>query len=399
MKKNVIITGGELFNKGAQAMTFAVISTIKKINPDINCILLSTKDAIERSEEDKKKYNFEILPYRIKDIFLDKIKVPHRLIKKCDEKYVKDMKNILNETAMMIDISGYVLSSDWGRKRCQSFLMKILIAKKYSIPAYIMPQSFGPLNFKGIDAIFINSMIRSLMPYPKIIYAREEKGYKLLTEKFKLKNVQRSLDTVLLCDSVDEKLIYKKTHEEQEICIRENSIAILPNQRTLEHGNKENISSLYKKIISNATSQGLNVYLISHAADDVEFCMKLKKLFETNPKVLYLNKELSCIEFERIIKKFNYLVASRYHSIVHAYKQGVPCVILGWADKYKELATVFGQEDYLFDISKTFNEKVILNATNKLQDNYSSEKIIINEKLKEVRSKGSFDFFKILEDV
>ena len=62
MKKNVIITGGELFNKGAQAMTFAVISTIKKINPDINCILLSTKDAIERSEEDKKKYNFEILP-------------------------------------------------------------------------------------------------------------------------------------------------------------------------------------------------------------------------------------------------------------------------------------------------------------------------------------------------
>jgi len=399
MKKNVIITGGELFNKGAQAMTFTVISTIKKINPDINCILLSTKDAVERSEEDKKRYNFEIHPFKVKEVFLDKLKFPHVLLKSSDGKYIKDMKNILKETVFMIDISGYVLSSDWGRKRSQSFLMKILIAKKYSIPVYIMPQSFGPFDFKGINALIINSMIRKIMPYPQIVYAREEQGYRLLTEKYLLNNVQRSLDTVLLCDPVDESLIYKKRPNKLEICIKDNSIAILPNQRTLERGNKEKIYSLYKKIISSIVASGMNVYLISHAVDDQGLCVQLKKFFENNTKVLYLDKELSCIEFEEMTKKFNFLVASRYHSIIHAYKQAIPCLILGWADKYKELASVFKQSDYLFDISNDFNEKTILDANKKIIMNYNLEKNVISERLLQIRNKNSFTFFEKLENI
>ena len=39
--RNIIITGGELFNKGAQAMTFVTVNELKKRFPDHQIYLLS----------------------------------------------------------------------------------------------------------------------------------------------------------------------------------------------------------------------------------------------------------------------------------------------------------------------------------------------------------------------
>lgn len=52
MKKNVVLFGGSLFNKGAQAMTFITVDEIAKRMPDHNVILLSSKD-YERNELEK----------------------------------------------------------------------------------------------------------------------------------------------------------------------------------------------------------------------------------------------------------------------------------------------------------------------------------------------------------
>ena len=42
--KNIIITGGELFNKGAQAMTFITVDEIKKRFSDHRILVLSEMD-------------------------------------------------------------------------------------------------------------------------------------------------------------------------------------------------------------------------------------------------------------------------------------------------------------------------------------------------------------------
>ena len=42
--KNIIITGGELFNKGAQAMTFITVDEMKKRFTDHNIYVLSEMD-------------------------------------------------------------------------------------------------------------------------------------------------------------------------------------------------------------------------------------------------------------------------------------------------------------------------------------------------------------------
>ena len=50
--KNIIITGGELFNKGAQAMTFIAVDEMKKRFPDHQILVLSEMD-LQRSKEER----------------------------------------------------------------------------------------------------------------------------------------------------------------------------------------------------------------------------------------------------------------------------------------------------------------------------------------------------------
>lgn len=385
MKKYVMITGGELFNKGAQAMTFSVITAIKKINPKIVCVLLSTKDYMERPKEEKEAYGFLILPYRIKEIIYGIGKET-------------EITGILKNCNMMLDISGYVLSSDWGKRRCQSFLLKILIAKIYSIPVYVMPQSYGPLEFKGIDSFIIDRMIRFIMPYPEVIYAREKQGFQLLTEKYGLPNVKRSLDMVLLNDHIDSELIYKVVPEKRIVPILGNSVGIIPNQRTIEHGSKERILELYMDIIETLLSAGKNVYLLSHSKDDEGVCEEIKGKYVGDSRIIYLRQEFSCIEFEDIIKNFEYVIASRYHAVIHAYKRSVPCIILGWAVKYQEVAEIFGQDEYIFHISGEFSGKNVMRAIHKMNTSYEKEAEAIRKKLVTYRNGNIFGFLEQLGD-
>ena len=59
MEKYILVTGGELYNKGAQAMTFITADEIAKRWPNCKMVLLSPRD-VKRPESEKSKYKFEI---------------------------------------------------------------------------------------------------------------------------------------------------------------------------------------------------------------------------------------------------------------------------------------------------------------------------------------------------
>ncbi|GAE28192.1 hypothetical protein JCM9140_4400 [Halalkalibacter wakoensis JCM 9140] len=64
MGKYVLITGGELFNKGAQAMTFTTVNEIKSRFKDKEIVLLSSRDYL-RDKNEKEQYSFKILPMNL----------------------------------------------------------------------------------------------------------------------------------------------------------------------------------------------------------------------------------------------------------------------------------------------------------------------------------------------
>ena len=177
--------------------------------------------------------------------------------------------------------------------------------------------------------------------------------------------------------------------------IAPDSIAVIPNGRNLSVGKEETVLELYREAIRRGLEQGKTVYLLHHATSDAKICTKLKASFSAEDRVVLLEREFSCLEFNELVKRFSYLVASRFHSIVHAFKNGIPCIALGWAKKYDDLLAQFGQEGYLFDVRKDPDAREIAKAMDLLNSRRETESAMILSCLAEVQQENVFDILTL----
>ena len=390
---NVIIVGGELFNKGAQAMTFTVVDQIKRRFQDKDIYLFSTRD-FNRDEKEKNIYDFNILPWDLKSkLWL--LCSRNKLFKKDNHKYnyIKDnIKEIIKGTEFFIDISGYALSSQWGWFSSVNYLLNIIIAKNYSIPYYIFPQSIGPFDYSLKYKIFLYPLLKLYLKYPKRIFPREKEGLECVY-KFRRKNVEKKYDIVLQNQGYNLANIFKKKVNLKNIEIENNSVGIIPNLKVVERINSEETYPIYKLIIKKIINAKKSVYILRHSHEDLVICEKIKKFFPNNKNVILISDDLNSIELESIIKQFDFVIASRYHSIVHSYKNAVPALVIGWATKYFELLKDFDQLGYFFDCRDGININEINDKIDKLVQNYKYEKKKIIYKINSMQKENIFDIF------
>ncbi len=396
----ILITGGQLFNKGAQAMVFTVVNEIKKKFPNKKIVLLSSRDFL-RNNEDKNQYTFDIMPYsnRLKLSlaggvynFINTLYKPKRYIEAFG-KYEKTLRNYFENAKMILDISGYGLSSQWGFTKSLFYIMNIIIAKKFKKKIYLLPQTLGPFNYKSIIAkTIIKCLLKKYLPYPSLIFVREKESISEI-KKFTQNNVLNSNDIVLQNKheySLD--YIYKKgePNVKNPIIINKNAICIVPNQKTLVHGNSQDIYKTYKIIIERLLKEGTKIYLLCHSEDDLPICQKIKSDCNDN-RVVILNRNYNCLELKDIISQFNFIIASRYHAVIHAYKTGVPVVVLGWSDKYRSLLDLFTQTEYLFDVRNEIMPDLIEEKIIEMGKNHIICSKIIIQKLKQIQSINIFN--------
>ena len=339
--KDIIVFGGGTKNKGAQALILTLMDKIRLKNKKCVIHFFSTSD-FNNQYEIERKYKLQIHRWEI----MDKIKL-------------LDMKerSVFNRADLIIDISGFALASNWGVLSSLSYILNVIIAKKYSIPMLIYPQSFGPFNYKFWQKMFLFPLFRLYLKYPEKIYSRENSGF-LILKKFTKNNIAKSPDLVLTHGKYDMENIYKKKPSFIQYKIDNNSVGIIPNQKVLENmkNSREKLFKFYDNLINEIIHNNKKVYIMRHSQEDLSFCKEIKQLFENNKKVVLIQKDLDAIELENIIKQFDFIVASRYHSIIHAYKNGIPAFVIGWAVKYKELLANFNQLDYFLDCRLFINE-------------------------------------------
>lgn len=388
--RNIIITGGELFNKGAQAMTFITVDEIRKRFPDHQIYLLSEMD-LARPEEERQRYAFDFTGwFPIKFAWCQHNLLLRLLCRMRNSAELKQAENIYKNCDAMIDISGYALGSNWIRQINDRYLDHLEFAQAFGIPVYLMPQSFGPFTF-GEEHPGIDERCCKLLPTCKAILAREQDGYDALVNTYGLTNVRLAPDLVLNNKGIDLSHVFKTIPEMNLPEIQPDSIAVVPNGRNLSVGSGEDVLALYREAIRHGLEQGKTVYLLHHATSDAKICAQLKEQFAEDGRVVALEREFSCLEFNELVKRFDYLVASRFHSIVHAYKNGIPCITLGWAKKYEVLLEQFGQSQYLFDVRKSPNEENLTAAMNRLNRSREKESATILSHLADVQQENVFD--------
>lgn len=391
--KNIIIAGGGLVNKGAQAMTLISICELKKRFPDHRIYLL----AWNTSPEERQRhaiYDLELLavpPLKFAE-------AAHNPLKKAifalryRQAFV-EADAVYRNTDLLIDVSGYALGSNWSAKVCNDYLDNIEHALAYDIPVYLMPQSFGPFDYTDAAGKAIDDRTRRLFPRIKHIFAREQEGYDALVSHYGLSNVTLTHDMVLASRIHDYSPALRGKIEWPLPEITENSMCLIPNVRVADNGVND-IEKLYCAAVEAGLAQGLYVYITYHSTQDKELCANLKASFADDHRVILLDRDHSCMEFNELVNKFRFVVASRFHAIVHALKNGIPCVALGWAVKYTDLMNLFGQGQYIFDLRHDVDPDAIQSAIAAMNQNFIAESQKIRVTLPTVQAENVFDLIK-----
>ncbi len=393
----VLIIGANLVNKGAQSMLFVTVDEIKKRFP--NALVYFADDTYS----DVEPYTFTRVYYTQDTKYIAMyhsvaLKTKH-LVKDCIKTIVgrhsnlwtyKELEHIISGINLIVDISGFNLGKKWSAEIQESYLDNIRLAKKYNIPIILMPQSFGPFDYEPEKQYLIREMA-DLLPYATKIFAREQEGYQMLINTFQLSNVELSTDLVLQNKGVDLNNIFKSPQQITTPDIMHNSVGIIPNKQCFNRGNREKILEIYKAVIEKIADLDKEVYIFRHSSEDLDVCKEIYSLC-SDKRIHFLDNDFSCFEYDEFVKHFSFIVCSRYHGIVHAYRNCVPSVLLGWAIKYKELSELFGQARYSFDIT---DEKVkideIVSATGKMCENYKIESDTISQYLEPIQRKNCFE--------
>ena len=392
--RNIIITGGELFNKGAQAMTFVAVDECKKRFPDHEIYVLSEMD-LRRPKEEREQYAFKFTgwyPIQFAKCQSNPLLRTAHLLRHGKE--LEACEKLYRNCDLMIDVSGYGLGSNWGVNQLTNYLNHLEFAKAFDIPCYLMPQSFGPFEFRG-EKETQGNRVQNLLSSVKLICAREQEGYDELRSRYQLENVVLYPDLVLSNSGIDVRNVFTSPAPINIPVIHENSVAIIPNNKCTEVEDETKLLSLYQAIIEYLLNREKTVYLLSHATTDRELCEKIKSLFSSTEKVIWLDQDFSCLEFNALVSHFEFLVASRFHSIVHAFKNGVPCIALGWAVKYSILMREFSQDDYCFDLRDGLESERLVAAIDRMSLANKDERTMILKQMKRIQSKNAFDLLSL----
>ncbi len=393
MKKNIIIVGGGMVNKGAQAMSFIAISELKKRFPGHTIYLYSPSD-ISNTTIKFSNYNFKFLGwFPLKFAKCYKNSFWRTLIKLRNKSEFLEFDSVYSHTDFIIDISGYALGSNWNDKICNDYLDMLEIAYFLNIPIYLMSQSFGPFDF-STQRNNLNERIKKLLPTAKVICAREQEGFDALKKHYNLDNVILAPDIVLNNKGINLESIFKTIPEIKVPDVKINSVAVIPNNRNFEVGDPKQAMDVYINIVSALLEKNKTVYILYHSNVDLKICQLIKDKFSDNDNVILLEQDFGCLEFNEIIKKFDFAVASRFHSIVHSYKNGIPCITVGWSQKYLNLLREFEQDKYMFDIRNNIERNDIVNAIDRIDQNRNNESNVILNNLPKFQGKNVFDIIE-----
>lgn len=396
----IMIVGANFVNKGAQSMLFIAVDEIKKRYPDAEVLFAST-DIIKNVDE----YAFTYVYYskEAKNIALGRKALFIRM-RQCIKDTVKwligrrillwkymDLSRCLNEIDMIIDISGFNLGSGWSTEIHEAYLDNIRLAKKYDIPIVLMPQSFGSFDYPEDKQYLIREM-QELLPYAKVIFAREKEGCQMLKDTFQLTNVKLSTDLVLQNQEIDLKHIYSNPPKMDLPKIGSGTVGVIPNIQCFNHGNRERILEIYRAVIKDLLAKEKKVCIFRHSSEDMEMCRAIYEMFSNNENVHLLENDFSCVEFDQFVKQYDFVICSRYHGIVHSYRNYVPCVLLGWAVKYRELAEIVGQARYSFDITDDkLSVQQIKSAIDNMCGKFGNESEVIKKHLETIQKDNCFN--------
>lgn len=233
-----------------------------------------------------------------------------------------------NEIDLILDGSGFAFGDFWGpSKAADRMADHIEKWKKQGVKVVLLPQAMGP---------FRNSALRAKMEVilnnATLIFVRDKYSLK------HIRDIPAEQSHIHLMPDFTNLLEGKLPGYFRD---GESKIGIIPNSKVIQSGmlEKKVYMTLLNKIIEDIKAGGDTPYFLIHAGEE-DFLLA-KEVNKSYSKRIKIIKEEDPVYIKGIIGNSKGIITSRFHGLVSALSQAIPCLAFGWSHKYKAL-----MEDY-----------------------------------------------------
>lgn len=261
-------------------------------------------------------------------------------------------------------------------------LYQIRLALRYGKKVYVLPNSIGPLRNKFAKKMVVKTLRRcSLITLRENISLNFVKSLGVDAERypdlgFYLKPTKNDFSKYLTSKGVNLK--------------RKNVIITLRPYRFSGHQNPDLFYDKYKNsvvtFIEYICSKGYGVTFFAHTLgpssheDDRIALQEVFELLSDNIKsnITYIeDKELNCQDVEKIYSYYDFMIGTRFHSVIFSLNVGTPSIAIAYGgNKGKGIMEDLGNSDFSIDIDKLESDTLVT-----LFDNLELSKDIYLENL------------------
>lgn len=298
-------------------------------------------------------------------------------------KIKKDSYNIFRDAdAVFVKGGGFIHS--YGGKTALYYiyfqLFHILLAQSLGKDVYIFPNSFGPFKGWGVKALVKRAFRKS-----KIITSREQRSSAMCKHEL-------DVDVVTYPDFGF--FLPNTKYSDKDTFIRVNNIPpghklVAITARPHRFMQSENPIHAYKVFVESMRSfadwlysEGFFPVFVEHvyAVNDHEndsYCIKdIVKGLETGHYVYFSDRTINCMELKCVYGYFDYIVGTRFHSMIFAMSNMVPGIAITYVgNKGEGIMEDMGLQDYYLKIGDvTFN-----NLRQKFEYLVRSEEVVKNK--------------------
>ncbi|MCJ8320902.1 MAG: polysaccharide pyruvyl transferase family protein [Colwellia sp.] len=348
--KNVLLVGTYCaLNKGDQLMQTVMIEQLSKLPLPPKIKLASPFIDIDKNfykDISIVKSRRRNLPFSLFNILL-LILLPERLvIKYCA--HISELKAYY-EADIIIDLSGDMLTEDYGIIVGISHSIPLILAKVLKKKYLITAQSIG--KFRFLKPLYIN-----LLNSAELVLCREDITLNYLKD-LKIKNLKRVDDLGFLLKP--SKSTFSVSNSPY-FCFSPSGLLLKKFCANLS--TQEQIKSMASLLDKISEDYNILPVLVPHVMtpagklDDDKVCLLIANEMKSTPVIL--DKKLLPDEIKKIISHSKLMIALRMHAAIAALSESVPVIAVAYSHKMHGVMASCNQKEFIIDYDDNSNEQI-----------------------------------------
>lgn len=286
---------------------------------------------------------------------------------------------IKNADAVFVKGGGFIHS--YGAKTDPYFLYfltyHIRLAEAYGKKTVVLPNSIGPLN-----NCFARNVALKALRQTTLLTTREKISNQFL-ESLSVKNSFFPDLGFFLNPSERDMSDYLLSHG-----IPVDKKKVVMTLRPYRFLGKSNPQELFRKyiysfecLVSHLVKKGYHITFMAHTlgpSSHEDDRLAIRDVVDALPKDLRTHTsciedfDLTCKDVEKIYSYYNYMVGTRFHSVIFALNVNVPSIAIAYGgNKGKGIMNVLGNDDYSIDMDK-IDDSLLISVFDKLESNRDS---------------------------